>query len=194
MKNKAFKIAAASVAGVVLGGALIYYNFIDTTTVPIVEVGDKAPDFTVTTYKVADGEFEVGGDNFTMSDHLDKILVVNFWATYCGPCKAELPEFDQFQKEYADDVTVIALDGELDYSYESLCTWLNTQEDAEGWEEFSFTFGRFESQGNNVLQSFGFTGALPATVIIDYDGVIRFKKQGSMHYADLEKEVLPLIQ
>lgn len=198
MQNKkTFSIVASALAGIVLCGAFVYYNFIDNAVSSGLQVGDNCPDFTVNTYKVEDGEFKTGGEPFTLSDHLGKVVVINFWATYCGPCIAELPEFNQIQEDYADDVVVITLDGELSFTEERLAMWLNLNNApvSANWKDFSITFGRYEEEGNNVYNLLGFSsGALPATVIVNHVGEVAFIKEGSMHYADLEQEILPLIK
>lgn len=196
-KNKLFSILSSALAAILLIFALVYYNFIDSAISTNVEVGDNCPDFTVNTYKVENGEFQTGGETFTLSAHRGKIIVINFWATYCGPCKAELPEFNEIQKAYAEEVIVITLDGEISFSEEHLADWLNTNAEPTSaeWNEFSITFGRYEEGTNNVYTKLGFSsGALPATVIVNGVGEIVFKKEGSMHYADLEKELLPLMK
>lgn len=195
--NKIFSIVASALAVIVLAIALVYYNFIDSAVSTSVQVGDNCPDFTVNTYKLEDGEFKTGGEPFTLSEHRGKIVVINFWATYCGPCKAELPEFNEIQKAYADDVIVITLDGEISFTEERLATWLNTNAEVTSakWNEFSITFGRYEEATDNVYNLLGFSsGALPATMIVNGVGEIVFIKEGSMHYADLERELLPLIR
>ena len=196
MKNKLFSILSTSLAAIVLIFALVYYNFMDNAIKTSVEVGDNCPDFTVNTYQVENGEFKTGGESFTLSQHRGKIIVINFWATYCGPCKAELPEFNEIQKAYSEDVIVITLDGEISFSEAQLANWLNTNAEptSANWKEYSIIFGRYEEGTNNVYTKLGFSsGALPATVIVNEVGEIVFKKEGSMHYADLEKELLPLI-
>ncbi len=197
--RKGMKIVAGVLATVVMGGALVYYNFIDKAIPQGVEVGATCPNFVVNTYKVEEGEFKVGGENFSLSGERalnpDKVIVINFWATYCGPCKAELPEFDRFQKEYKDDVTVITLDGEVSISEEKLANWMNTNKDAVGWNEFEILFGRYEESQDNVYTKLGFSsGALPATLVVDTEGLIAFKKEGSMHYEDLVEIVTPLFK
>ena len=193
--NKWMSITGKVLAAVVMSGALVYYNFIDKKkVVEGVAVGDACPDFTVDTYKIEDGKFQTGGEKFTLSEHKGEIVVVNFWATYCGPCIAELPEFDRFQKDYAEDVTVITLDGETNITAEFLAGWLNDNEQAEGWESFDITFGRYE-KGNDVYQTLGFTSyALPGTMIINREGVIVYREDGEMHYEDLLTQIEPLLK
>ena len=195
--KKIVSMIASALAGIVLCGALVYYNFIDNAISTTLQVGDNCPNFTVNTYKVEGGEFKTGGEPFTLSDHLGKVVVINFWATYCGPCIAELPEFDQIQKAYADDVVVITLDGERSFSEERLAMWLNMNSAPvnANWKEFSITFGRYEEEENNVYNLLGFSsGALPATMIVNHVGEVVFMKEGSMHYADLEQKLLPLLK
>ena len=195
--KKILNIIAWALAGVVMLAALAYYNFIDKPIESGVEVGNTCPDFTVNTYQVVDGNFTTGGEKFVLSEQRGKIVVINFWATYCGPCKAELPEFNEIQKAYPNDVKVITLDGEVSFSEENLAKWLSKNKEPvnAGWNQFSITFGRYEEADNNVYTALGFSsGALPATMIVNREGVIVFKKEGSMHYEDLEKELLPLMK
>ena len=53
----------------------------------------------------------VGGKTLRLADYKDKVLVVNFWATWCPPCRTEIPDFIKFQNEFADKgVQVIGID------------------------------------------------------------------------------------
>lgn len=195
ISKKAAQIVAWSVAGVVLVGAVGYYNFVDKPLASGVEVGDICPDFTVQTYKKEDGKYVTGGEEFTLFDYGGKIVIINFWATYCGPCIAELPEFDQFQKDYAEDVQVITLDGEISESYDSLCEWINTNEKSAAWKDFDITFGWYEKDENDVYNQLGFTsGLLPGTMIVNREGVIIYSQDGSMDYDDLKTIIEPYLK
>lgn len=63
-------------------------------------VGHPAPDFTLTT---------VTGETFTLSALRGKPVVLNFWATWCPPCRAELPELQAASGRYADQVVIVGV-------------------------------------------------------------------------------------
>ena len=196
-RNKIFKIVAGSLAGVALGGALIYYNFVDKDLAPTLSVGDTAPDFVVDTYQVVDGEFQTGGEDFQLSQQ-KKLTVINFWATWCPPCKAELPYFSQLQENYGEYVDVIALtysDAGGEKGYKGLATWLSTNSEAEGWENFAFTFGYYDKNGNDVYYNYGFAaqGAWPSTAIVDTDGKVVYSRAGSLTYDELRDAIRPFL-
>lgn len=63
-------------------------------------VGFEAPDFEI---ELVDGE------TFKLSEQRGKVVLINIWATWCGPCVAEMPEIDQLAKDYEDDLVVIGV-------------------------------------------------------------------------------------
>ena len=62
--------------------------------------GDTAPDFTVEL---------TNGETFTLSDHSDKVVMINFWATWCPPCCAEMPEFERIVNENPTGFEFVAI-------------------------------------------------------------------------------------
>ena len=195
-KNKFLKIVAGSLAGVALGGALIYFNFVDNTPEPTLVVGDIAPDFTLRTYYVEDEKLKIDGEEFVMSKQ-EKVTVINFWATYSAPCKEEMPYFSRLQENYADYVDVVIITGEnAKGGYEGLCDWMNKQAGAgayETWADYAFTFGFYDVSQNDVYANYGFAGALPSTAIVDENGEVVFLKEGSMTYDELEELIQPFV-
>ncbi len=65
-----------------------------------VAAGDSYRDFTAV---LADGS------TFTLSDHEGSVILLNFWATWCGPCVGEMPAFPRLVEKYGDDLTLIAV-------------------------------------------------------------------------------------
>ncbi|TDL63021.1 redoxin domain-containing protein [Rhodococcus qingshengii] len=64
------------------------------------KVGAKAPDFELKT---------LSGDTVKLSDLKGKKVMLNFWATWCPPCKAEMPAMEEFHKEAGDEVVILAV-------------------------------------------------------------------------------------
>ncbi len=139
------------------------------------EVGMKCPDFTVPLY----GD---GGD-FTLSAQKGKVTVINFWATWCTPCVAELPYFAQLYAEYGDQIAIVAI-------HSSLVT--DDVEEFLAGEALDLPFA-LDASGD-VIKSLGGSTQLPMTVIVDADGKIVYNKVGSVTYEKLEALVKPLLE
>ena len=190
--TKKFSYACIGLASVVLGGALVYYNFIDKKR-PGVAVWDTSPDFTVATMAAEGNTFDMTGETYNLYANDGKVRVVNFWATWCAACKHELPDFDAFAKAYPD-VDVIAICGQSGLE-KDVIGWMNAAEqDAQknNWASYSLTFG-FYGPDENVYGDMGGQGMWPTTIVVDEDGVIRYTSGNTLDFAGLEDIVLPLL-
>lgn len=120
-----------------------------------------APDFTLERF---------GGGNMILSDNLGKIIILDFWATWCPPCRQEIPDFIRLQKEYGDRGFVmigISLDrdGETAVRPYAEETGIN----------YPVLYG-FDHQ--EVTDSYGGIPSIPTTFIIDQQGDIVQKYVG----------------
>src|SRR5260370_8641425 len=96
-----FKLERAIHALIVLLLAVFVYVIFDSFHEKIVTVGDSAPDFAITTDN---------GRTITASNFGGKLLVLNFWATWCPPCVGEMPSLDQFQRPFASSALAFLRD------------------------------------------------------------------------------------
>lgn len=183
-RNKIMEIVAWALAGVVLVTALVYYNFIhkDAEVGEGYEVGCIAPDFTVDVYG--------SEQDFTLSENTGKLTIVNFWATWCTPCVAELPYFEEFYQQYGDEVNLVAIHGTA------------VTEDVEAFiankfDGFSITFAQDATQAEtemNVYNTYGGVNSWPTTVIIGMDGKILYNSSASFHSTqDLIDLITPML-
>ena len=139
------------------------------------EVGMRCPDFTVPLYGAEGGAY-------TLSEHRGKMRVLNFWATWCTPCVAELPHFERVQAEYGDRIDILAIHSDM------ITDDVQAFLDAEG---LVLTFAQDET--GDVIKSLGGSTQLPMTVIVDQSGKIVYNKVGSMNEETLKSLIDPLL-
>jgi thiol-disulfide isomerase/thioredoxin len=121
----------------------------------------KAPDFELTT---------LDGKSLKLSDYNGKIVILDFWATWCGPCRRGIPDLVEIQKEYNDDVVVIGIS--LDQE--------NTQDQLQPFVEYFNINYPIVLWSEKVVEDYGNIGAIPTSFIIDKDGNIVNKFVGLM--------------
>jgi len=124
-------------------------------------------------------------NNQSLSQWLGKVMVVNFWASWCEPCRKEIPEFIEFQEKFRTDGLVfvgIAVDQKERAAAFSKEIGINYPVLVGDMKAMALA----EAAGNRQ-------GALPFTVIIDRSGKITGTKLGSLSQSKLESMVKPLL-
>ena len=203
-KTKIFFICLFSALSLVTATALIYYNFIDgiSTEPPTTEPSNPSTNPTNPSVPgPTPGPFGVGSipNNFSVDlfnsdetytykyDSFDgKIKIINFWATWCGPCVHELPYFNEIQANYKDEVEIIAIADSNETSkdvQDYIDKYFNT---------FNILFAH-DNDGNAVFKQLGGVNSLPHTVILNQSNVCTFTKTGSMTYEAIESEITKLL-
>lgn len=120
----------------------------------------------------------VDGSEFKLSDHRGKVVVINFWATWCTPCVKELPHFDELQKNHESDVVVLALHSP------PILTDIESYLSAY---DYGIAFAIDEE--NAIGTALNVSTVLPQTAVIAPDGVIIYNKIGALTYEKLEELV-----
>ncbi|MFV0411660.1 MAG: TlpA family protein disulfide reductase [Oscillospiraceae bacterium] len=116
------------------------------------------------------------GEEVSLSDYRGKVVILNFWASWCPPCKEEMPAFQQLQEEYAgSEDTVLLMLNQTDGQRE-------TKEKADQYlADNEYTFLNLYDTGEVGGAIFGLTG-IPATVIVDTEGNLAGYTLGATTY------------
>ena len=129
-------------------------------------VGDAAPDFTAVL---------TDGTEFTLSEQQGKVVLLNFWATWCGPCVREMPAFEKLYGEYGEDIAILAVN----------C--MESEDIVKAFQdENGYTFPIACDPEGDVSLKYPSQG-IPYTLVIDEKGIIQNIYVGA---ADAETQYL----
>lgn len=120
-------------------------------------VGSKAKDFS----------FELNGKPTRLSDLRGKLVIVNFWATWCAPCVAEMPSLNRMHQQIASSGGMV-LGVSIDEDEAQYRKFL---------QQYQVAFPTFRDPSKNIAASYG-TFGWPETYVIDRDGIIARKLIG----------------
>lgn len=128
---------------------------------------------------------DVNGKQLSLASLKGKVILVDQWATWCGPCKKEIPSFAELQKKHADKVVIIGISYDDDQS--TLSEFL--RKDQTGQKiNYPIVFG-----SNLKQQPFGHPEALPTLYVIDKKGSIRKEHVGFIAADELNSLVDKLL-
>ena len=188
-RDKRVNVIKAVVAGLLaalLCGSLIYFNLIfdDGTGGNVIpdnsgdvtvgsDIGNKCPSYSL---DLVNGEGQIN-----VRDLEGKIVIINFWGVWCGPCKQELPDFDQVASEYSEDVVVLTIHSVLNKSEAPAYI-------AEHFADSKMLFAYDLPLTGNIDMYFNLLGgksSYPRTLILDENGIVVFEVDGKVDHQTL---------
>lgn len=148
----------------------------DAGTLPVgIKVENQAPNFQVK---------DLNGNQVSLADYRGKKILLNFWASWCPPCKAEMPHMEELYKELKDDGWVILA-----------LNMTNTEDSLENVTAFArdqkLTFPILLDEKGEVSSVFEIL-AYPTSYFIDSSGVIRNKVTGALDKEKMYRELMRL--
>jgi peroxiredoxin len=127
---------------------------------------------------------DMTGKEVSLSDYKGRVVVLNFWATWCPPCRKEIPDFIELQTNYGEQglqFIGVAMDEE---GAPKIQAYLDKQ---------PINYPIWVGEAGPVQEKFGALNAIPVTYLIDRQGMIRAKYVGIRKKAVVEEMIRPLL-
>ena len=126
---------------------------------------------------------DMNGADVRFASLKGKIILLNFWATWCDPCKEEIPDLITLQEQYKNDIVVLGFS--IDDSAEELRKYAAA---------YKMNYPVLVGAGHeNIQEAYGPMWGVPVTVIIGRDGKIAKKQSGIRSLAQFEREIKKLL-
>jgi len=133
-----------------------------------------APDFTLQT---------LDGESVSLSDYRGKLVMINFWASWCPPCNSEMPDLQRYYEQHQDEDFII-----LGVNYQ------DTPDKVQAFiEKYGVTFPILLDSDGRIANLFGVQG-LPTSFFVDKEGNVLGYQPGPVTKEMLEDGITPLLQ
>ena len=154
---------------------ILFTLVIQSYSISAIELGDSAPDFTLKS---------LGGENLRLEEYRGKVVLINFWASWCGPCRQEMPILDRIQQRYQGagfEVLGVNVEG-------------RDPKARRVAKELSVSFPLLFDESQAVSTDYDLQG-MPFSVLIDRSGQVQYIHKGykpgdERNYIDRLKKLL----
>jgi len=147
---------------------------------PLLRAGEALKPFPMPAWTLKD----VDGKPVSADELKGKVVVLDFWATWCGPCRSEIPGYIKLQEKYREaglTIVGVSLDQE-------------GPEKVKKFVEDERINYRIVMGDDGITKAFGGVEAIPTTFIVDRGGTVRFRKVGAMAPDAFEAELAPYLK
>jgi thiol-disulfide isomerase/thioredoxin len=118
------------------------------------------------------------GEPISLSDYKGRPVIINFWATWCGPCRAETPDLQAVHRELGDDAVILGVN-----------VTIQDQGDIDGFlQEFGVTYPVVLDTEGKAFTTYKVLG-LPTTIFVDRDGIVSEVFTGPVNKAYVESKL-----
>ena len=160
----------------VAGVAALFFAFLMTAACSrstAIEIGQDAPDFALT---------DVDGKPVSLSEFKGKVIILNFFATWCPPCRAEIPDFIELTKAYGDKLAIIGVSDEDQGSLKGFA------------ESQGINYPVLIDREGKASSAYGPMRAVPTTFVIDKDFKIRRHYIGARSREEFENDMKEILK
>ena len=183
MNNSTYNLIVTLLVLVIVigGGMLLYQNLGENVdlgeAIPTESVSENpAPDVTIV---------DTDGNEVKLSDFRGTPVILNFWASWCGPCKSEMPHFQEAYETYGEEIQFLMVNMSSGFG--------DTRADAQKiLDEGGYSFPVYYDDRMECAYAYS-VSAIPMTVFIDKNGGIVSYKTGMISAADLDRRILTIL-
>ena len=158
-----------------VGGLALALGTVAAGCAPAEEGGDRPGKVEVGAPAPAYRTHSLSGDSVSLADQRGKVVLLNVWATWCHPCRDEIPELQAIHTRYkARGLELVGVSVDADGSDEAIRSFMR---------DFEMTYPIWRDPDERVSTQFLVVG-VPATFLIDREGVLRWRKTGPIQPND----------